>query len=117
MSRGRTGKPASIEASIPIADGRPAKATAADQVPKPAKRRRRDTAAFEQRIGYRFKGGRTLEFVPRTPPFGAGSDPSNIVDACYPYGSIQVPGGTEPIVQIAADPSALLFACDHDRLA
>jgi biotin-dependent carboxylase-like uncharacterized protein len=50
------------------------------------------------RIGYRFKGGRPLEFVPRTPPFGAGSDPSNIVDACYPYGSIQVPGGTEPIV-------------------
>ncbi|GCC45039.1 hypothetical protein chiPu_0028867, partial [Chiloscyllium punctatum] len=31
-------------------------------------------------------------------PFGAGSDPSNITDACYPYGSIQVPGGTEPIV-------------------
>ena len=50
------------------------------------------------RIGYRFKGGKPLEFVPRTPPFGAGSDPSNIVDACYPYGSIQVPGGTEPIV-------------------
>jgi biotin-dependent carboxylase-like uncharacterized protein len=50
------------------------------------------------RIGYRFRGGRPLEFVPRVPPFGAGSDPSNIVDACYPYGSIQVPGGTEPIV-------------------
>jgi biotin-dependent carboxylase-like uncharacterized protein len=50
------------------------------------------------RIGYRFKGGRPLDFMPRTPPFGAGSDPSNIVDACYPYGSIQVPGGTEPIV-------------------
>jgi len=50
------------------------------------------------RIGYRFKGGKALEFVPREPPFGAGSDPSNIVDACYPYGSIQVPGGTEPIV-------------------
>jgi biotin-dependent carboxylase-like uncharacterized protein len=50
------------------------------------------------RIGYRFRGGRALEFVPRTPPFGAGSDPSNIVDACYPYGSIQVPGGSEPIV-------------------
>ncbi len=50
------------------------------------------------RIGYRFKGGRPLEFVPRKQPFGAGSDPSNIVDACYPYGSIQVPGGTEPIV-------------------
>ena len=50
------------------------------------------------RIGYRFKGGQPLEFVPRKQPFGAGSDPSNIVDACYPYGSVQVPGGTEPIV-------------------
>jgi biotin-dependent carboxylase-like uncharacterized protein len=50
------------------------------------------------RIGYRFKGGRPLDFVPREPPFGAGSDPSNIVDACYPYGSIQIPSGTEPIV-------------------
>lgn len=50
------------------------------------------------RIGYRFKGGRKLEFVDREPPFGAGSDPSNIVDACYPYGSIQIPSGTEPIV-------------------
>jgi biotin-dependent carboxylase-like uncharacterized protein len=50
------------------------------------------------RIGYRFRGGRTLEFVPRKQPFGAGSDPSNIVDSCYPYGSIQVPSGTEPIV-------------------
>jgi biotin-dependent carboxylase-like uncharacterized protein len=50
------------------------------------------------RIGYRFRGGRPLEFAPREQPFGAGSDPSNIVDACYPYGSVQVPGGTEPIV-------------------
>jgi biotin-dependent carboxylase-like uncharacterized protein len=50
------------------------------------------------RIGYRFRDGRPLEFVDREPPFGAGSDPSNIVDSCYPYGSIQVPGGTEPIV-------------------
>ena len=50
------------------------------------------------RIGYRFRGGTPLEFVPREPPFGAGSDPSNIVDACYPYGSIQVPSGAEPIV-------------------
>ena len=46
----------------------------------------------------RFRGGRKLDFVERTPPFGAGSDPSNIVDSCYPYGSIQVPGGTEPII-------------------
>ena len=61
MSRGRTGKPASIEAPIPIADGRPASPTAADQTPKPAKRRRRNTAAFEQRIGYRFKDRALLE--------------------------------------------------------
>ena len=50
------------------------------------------------RIGYRFRGGQPLSFVDRVPPFGAGSDPSNIVDSCYPYGSIQVPGGTEPII-------------------
>ncbi len=50
------------------------------------------------RIGYRFRGGTPLEFVEREQPFGAGSDPSNIVDACYPYGSVQVPSGTEPIV-------------------
>ncbi len=50
------------------------------------------------RMGYRFRGGEPLELVPREQPFGAGSDPSNIVDGCYPYGSIQVPGGTEPIV-------------------
>lgn len=55
-------------------------------------------ASEADRIGYRLKGGRPLEFVPRTPPFGAGDDPSNIVDACYPIGSVQVPSGKEPIV-------------------
>lgn len=50
------------------------------------------------RIGYRYKGGTPLQFHERTPPFGAGNDPSNIVDAGYPYGSIQVPGGREPII-------------------
>ena len=55
-------------------------------------------ATEADRIGYRFRGGRPLAFNPREQPFGAGSDPSNIVDSCYPYGSIQVPGGTEPIV-------------------
>lgn len=50
------------------------------------------------RVGYRLKGGTPLKFVPRTPPFGAGDDPSNIVDACYPIGSVQVPSGTEPII-------------------
>jgi len=50
------------------------------------------------RMGVRFRGGRALSFKEREQPFGAGSDPSNIVDGCYSYGSIQVPGGTEPIV-------------------
>ncbi len=49
------------------------------------------------RIGFRYKGAE-LEFVEREAPFGAGSDPSNIVDAPYPIGSIQIPGGAEPIV-------------------
>jgi allophanate hydrolase subunit 2 len=35
----------------------------------------------------------------RKQPFGAGSDPSNIVDSCYPHGSVQVPGETEPIIR------------------
>lgn len=50
-------------------------------------------ASEADRIGYRLKGGTPLRFVERTPPFGAGDDPSNIVDACYPIGSIQVPSG------------------------
>ncbi len=50
------------------------------------------------RIGYRYRKGRPLTFRERKQPFGAGSDPSNIVDAGYPYGSIQVPGGLEPII-------------------
>lgn len=50
------------------------------------------------RMGYRFRGGNPMEFVEREQPFGAGSDPSNIVDGCYSYGSIQIPGGSEPIV-------------------
>ncbi|MBO0849630.1 MAG: biotin-dependent carboxyltransferase [Pseudonocardia sp.] len=48
------------------------------------------------RVGYRYRGG-SIEFVPRTPPAGAGSDPANVVDIGYPVGSIQVPGGSEPI--------------------
>lgn len=57
------------------------------------------TVATEaDRMGYRFKGGTQLEFVDRVPPFGAGADPSNIVDSCYSYGSIQVPNGSEPII-------------------
>ncbi len=49
------------------------------------------------RIGFRYEGG-ALDWRERQQPFGAGSDPSNIVDAGYPIGSIQVPGGVEPII-------------------
>jgi biotin-dependent carboxylase-like uncharacterized protein len=49
------------------------------------------------RIGFRYKGVE-LETVEREAPFGAGQDPSNIVDAPYPIGSIQVPGSVEPII-------------------
>jgi biotin-dependent carboxylase-like uncharacterized protein len=54
-------------------------------------------SAEADRTGYRFKGGRQLVFKERKQPFGAGADPSNIVDACYPIGSIQIPAGREPI--------------------
>lgn len=49
------------------------------------------------RIGLRFSGP-GVTWQERVQPFGAGSDPSNIVDAGYPVGSIQIPGGTEPII-------------------
>ncbi|MBA2713893.1 MAG: biotin-dependent carboxyltransferase [Rubrobacteraceae bacterium] len=49
------------------------------------------------RVGYRYRGGE-LEFVEREQPAGAGADQANVVDFGYPIGSIQVPGGVEPIV-------------------
>ncbi|NKX86864.1 5-oxoprolinase subunit C family protein [Nocardia coubleae] len=49
------------------------------------------------RTGFRYSGP-PLTFRDREQPFGAGSDPSNIVDAGYPIGSIQVPSGSEPII-------------------
>lgn len=49
------------------------------------------------RIGYRIQGAE-FRFRDREPPFGAGSDPSNVVDVGYPVGSIQVPGGKEGIL-------------------
>ncbi|MDP3967843.1 MAG: biotin-dependent carboxyltransferase family protein [Nocardioides sp.] len=48
------------------------------------------------RTGYRL-AGKPLEFKPRPAPFGAGDDPSNVVNLGYPVGSIQVPSGTELI--------------------
>jgi biotin-dependent carboxylase-like uncharacterized protein len=49
------------------------------------------------RMGLRYSGP-GVEWKEREQPFGAGSDPSNIVDAGYAVGSIQIPGGTQPIV-------------------
>jgi len=48
------------------------------------------------RTGYRFAGP-ALTFVDREPPFGAGDDPSNVVNLGYPIGSIQAPSGSELI--------------------
>lgn len=49
------------------------------------------------RMGMRYDGP-GVEWAERRRPFGAGQDPSNIVDAGYAVGSIQIPGGTQPIV-------------------
>jgi biotin-dependent carboxylase-like uncharacterized protein len=76
------------------------------------------------RIGYRYRKGRALSFRERKQPFGAGSDPSNIVDAGYPYGSIQVPGGLEPIIlhrdAVSGGGYAMIgtvISADMDRIA
>ncbi|MCI5968468.1 biotin-dependent carboxyltransferase family protein [Helicobacter sp.] len=75
------------------------------------------------RTGYRFKDGRKFQYKNLPQPFGAGSDPSNIPDACYPVGSMQAPGGNEPIVLLRDAPSGGGFAmyctvisCDLDRM-
>ncbi len=75
------------------------------------------------RIGYRMRGGE-LEFVEREQPAGAGSDPANVVDLGYPVGSIQVPGGVEPIVLMNDAVTGggyatigTVISVDRDRLA
>ncbi len=49
------------------------------------------------RTGLRYDGP-GVTWKEREQPFGAGSDPSNIVDAGYAVGSIQIPGGKQPII-------------------
>ncbi len=75
------------------------------------------------RVGYRYRGGE-LEFVEREQPAGAGSDPANVVDLGYPVGSIQVPGGVEPIVLLNDAVTGggyatigTVISVDRDRLA
>lgn len=75
------------------------------------------------RVGYRLRGGK-LDFVDRKQPFGAGSDPANVVDLGYPVGSVQVPGGDEPIVLLNDAVTgggyatiATVISVDRDRIA
>lgn len=75
------------------------------------------------RVGYRLRGG-TLDFVAREQPFGAGHDPANVVDLGYPIGSVQVPGGDEPIVLLNDAVTgggyatiATVITVDRDRIA
>lgn len=56
-----------------------------------------ELTATSDRMGLRYQGP-GVEWAERETRFGAGSDPSNIVDAGYAVGSIQIPGGTQPIV-------------------
>lgn len=73
------------------------------------------------RVGYRFEGPE-LAFVEREQPFGAGTDPSNVVDVGYPIGSIQVP--EQPIVLMRDAVTGggyatvgTVIGADRDRLA
>lgn len=75
------------------------------------------------RVGYRLRGG-SLDFVEREQPFGAGADPANVVDLGYPIGSVQVPGGDEPIVLLNDAVTAggyatiaTVISVDRDRMA
>jgi biotin-dependent carboxylase-like uncharacterized protein len=75
------------------------------------------------RVGYRLRGA-TLDFVEREQPFGAGGDPANVVDLGYPIGSVQLPGGDEPIVLLNDAVTgggyatiATVVSADRDRIA
>ena len=75
------------------------------------------------RVGYRYRGGE-IEFVEREQPAGAGADPANVVDFGYPIGSVQIPGGVEPIVLMNDAVTGggyatigTVISSDRDRLA
>lgn len=82
-----------------------------------------EVSTESNRVGYRLKGPQ-FRFKDREPPFGAGSDPSNVVDLGYPVGSIQIPGGQEAIL-LMRDAVTLggyatigtVIQCDLDRAA
>ena len=75
------------------------------------------------RVGYRLEGPK-LRFRRRAQAVGAGSDPSNVVDAGYPVGSLMAPSGEEGIICMWDAVTAGGFAtvgavvrCELDRLA
>jgi biotin-dependent carboxylase-like uncharacterized protein len=75
------------------------------------------------RVGYRLEGPK-LSFRRTKGSFGAGSDPSNVVDGGYPLGSLMVPAGEEGILGMWEAPTAGGFATvgavvrsELDRLA
>ncbi len=56
-----------------------------------------NVAPNSNRVAY-YLNGPQLAFIPQRQPFGAGSNPSNVVDIAYPIGSVQVPGGEHPVL-------------------
>jgi biotin-dependent carboxylase-like uncharacterized protein len=80
-------------------------------------------SAEANRTGYRIEGPE-LTFKDRVPPFGAGSDPSNVVNLGYPVGSLQSPSGSQ-IICLMRDAVtgggyatlAAIISADLDRLS
>ncbi|GGN21181.1 5-oxoprolinase subunit C family protein [Halarchaeum nitratireducens] len=73
------------------------------------------------RVGYRLDGP-DVEFEERDQPFGAGTDPSNVVDLGYPVGSIQVPQKPIVLMQDAVTGGGYatvgtVISADRERLA
>lgn len=75
------------------------------------------------RTGYRLDGP-ALSFVDRVQPFGAGDNPSNVVDLGYPVGSIQAPNGKQAICLLRDAVTGggyatfgTIVSCDIDLLA
>ena len=54
-------------------------------------------AENSSRVAY-YLNGPEFHFNPSIQPFGAGANPSNVVDIAYPIGSIQIPGGKHPVL-------------------
>jgi len=89
-NRGRIARPAAGDADGVARDARTLLASHHRRHRQRVLLRHLEVAPEADRIGYRSRA-QAARIRAREPPFGAGSDPSNITDACYPYGSIQVP--------------------------